>query len=511
MCVFQSVNEREPNNATRNVTQRTTLPMSVSPGTRPTEQASIAHTVNGQPQTARRVPFRNVRQVLSMHAKTNGRRTFMIHYNAADEREELSYAEFNARAHQTANMLFDDLGVHRGDRVAVVAHNDSVTAMIYVGCWIIGAAVVPIAPQLDAASISHILNDSGASVCLTHKDYIQRLAPLVVEIAHVKGIVTVGGEALPDYPHFNELVRNLPTTFLGDGAPVKSDDDALREPNDETAVLDDVALVSYTADADGALRGAILTQYNLLVSADAVARAQAITGGQRLLGALPLHTLSSLVFTLLVPMMTAASVVLSREFSVGNFWRRAIVERVHILQVQPEMLHALLAHGREQEATGNGLFGDNVNRRGLTHFRHFLCVNTTSGQLLTPDLARDFVDLFGFPVLNSYGTDAVTAFCCLLPIDLTWVEYQAWLHGDADSSVGVPHSDNEVTVLDADGGELGPGKRGEISVRGHNVMQGYQGQAEAETFAAGWLRTGDEGYYMEDERDRRFFFVTGRA
>jgi long-chain acyl-CoA synthetase len=69
-----------------------------------------------------------------------------------------------------------------------------------------------------------------------------------------------------------------------------------------------------------------------------------------------------------------------------------------------------------------------------------------------------------------------------------------------------------MTIHNDQGEELNEGERGEIVIRGHSVMKGYfeNPDANAATFAHGWFRSGDEGFYLYDDQGRRFFFITGR-
>ena len=90
-----------------------------------------AHFKDGVPPEARKVPFRNIRDLLALHSKTSGGKPFLIYYDDDDARLELSYAEFTARVHQAANFLYDDLGVRRGDRVATITYNHIDTVIIY--------------------------------------------------------------------------------------------------------------------------------------------------------------------------------------------------------------------------------------------------------------------------------------------------------------------------------------------------------------------------------------------
>jgi len=463
-----------------------------------------AQHVNGVPPEQRRVPYRNIRQVLSLHAQTGPDRPYLIHYDSDDQREELSYAEFNARVHQAANFLYDDLGVRRGQRVATITHNHRDTVIIYFACWLIGAAVAPQNTTEDDRRIAFILRNSEAVVCLAHRDYLERAERIIhgdgrdadLGAPNIRALVTVGGEADTRYPHFDTLVKNRPNTLLTD-------------PADEPPNLDDEALLVYTSGTTGAPKGVVLTQYNLLIDADGIARAQGIGGGQRMMCVLPIHHVNGTIVTLVTPLLVGASTVLNRAFSVRHFWERVVRERVNIVSVVPTLLQFLLEYGRQQQAIGS-LFGEGISRRDLTHFRHFICGAGT----LAVALARDFEDTFGFPILHGYGLSETTCYSCFLPIDIDWEQHQQWMAAHGYPSIGVPIEPNEMAIFasDGSGAQLGPGERGEICIRGHNVMKYYfkRPDANAETFKFGWFRSGDEGFYLPDERGRPFFFITGR-
>ncbi|TVR20653.1 MAG: long-chain fatty acid--CoA ligase [Anaerolineaceae bacterium] len=455
---------------------------------------------------------------MALQAKTAGRRPFMIHIDGDGGREELDFADFNIRVHQTANFLHDDLGVRRGDRVATIAYNHSETAIVYFACWVIGAAVAPQNVAEDDQRIAFILRNSEAVVCLVRGDYLQRAERIIngdpadgLGVPNIREIVTMGGAAQPDYKHFNDMVKNLPETYLGDGAPVKSADDSVKDVDDGTiAGLDDEALLVYTSGTTGAPKGVVLTQYNLLVDASAIASAQAITGGQRMMCVLPIHHVNGIVVTLVTPLLVGASTVLNRAFSASRFWETVARERVNVVSVVPTLLQFLLEHAERQRATGESIFGAGITRRDLTFFRHFVCGAGT----LAISLARAFENTFGYPILHGYGLSETTCYSCFLPIDISWEAHQAWLQAHGYPSIGIPVHTNEMAIFSADGSgqRLPAGERGEICIRGHNVMKYYfqRPDANAETFKFGWFRSGDEGFYIEDERGRPFFFITGR-
>lgn len=475
-----------------------------------------ARVVNGVEPTRYRVPYRNIGHLLTQQAKASGIKGFLIYYDADGTRSELTYADFSARVQQTANYLYEDLGVRRGDRVATLAHNHSHTAILYFACWMLGAAIAPQNIAEDDRRIAFILRNSDAKVLFVREDYLERAETIVhstdegLGAANIERIIQMGGEATDRYPLYENEVANLPTQFLADSSLPKGNESLLNVPSVDTPSLEDEALLVYTSGTTGAPKGVVLTQYNLLVDAQGISSWNGITGNQRMMCVLPIHHVNGIVVTLVTPLFVGGSTVLNRQFSVSTFWRRVVSDKVHVVSVVPTLLQFLLEAGVKQRDTGNPLFGEGINRRGLTHFRHFICGAGT----LAMALVRDFEDLFGYPVIHGYGLSETTCYSCFMPIDLTADEHFHWLQDHGYPTIGCPIEPNEMGIFDASGSgqQLGPGERGEICVRGHNVMRGYyqRPDANAETFKFGWFRTGDEGFYELDERGRTFFFISGR-
>ena len=469
-----------------------------------------AHIKDGVPSNMHKVPFRNLRDLLSLHAKTSPNKTFLIDYDEAGQRQAYTFAEFNARVHQAANFMVEDLGIRRGDRVATIAYNHVDTALIYFACWIIGAAVAPQNAAEDDRRIAYILRNSEAKICFVRAEYLERAAAIIEQAPNIQRTIVVGGQPSEDLIHFHEALKNRPTTFLGDESGAKSGDIPLGPGTEATAALDDEALLVYTSGTTGAPKGVILNQYNLLVDAMGISQWHAITGNQTAMCVLPIHHVNGIVVTLISPLYVGAAVVLNRRFTVSQFWNRVVRESVNIVSVVPTLLQFLLEYGQQQQRAGHTIFGGRINRRDLTHFRHFICGAGT----LSVALARDFEAVFGFTILHGYGLSETTCYSCFLPINLSWEAHQKWMQDYGYPSIGCPIEPNEMAIFSADGrGEqLGEGERGEICIRGHNVMQGYfkRPDANAETFKFQWFRSGDEGFYLRGESGRPFFFITGR-
>lgn len=460
-----------------------------------------AKTIHGViPAEKSLVPFHNIRHALTLHTQTAGERPYLIAYDVDGNCSEQSYQAFNAKVHQAANFLYDVIGVRRGDRVATIAYNHQETVIAYFACWLIGAVVAPQNVAEDDQRIAYILRNSEAVVCLVRMDYLERAERIIqgdqadgLGAPNIRQIITMGGDPTDRYVHFSAGVMDLPTTFTG-----------------EDAILDDEALLVYTSGTTGAPKGVVLTQYNLLVDALAIATHQAITGGQRLMCVLPIHHVNGIVVTLITPLYVGASTVLNRAFSAKRFWAIVAEKRVHIVSVVPTLLQFLLEQARANQAEGVGLFGEGIAPEDLAGFRHFVCGAGT----LALSLVREFEQTFGIPILHGYGLSETTCYSCFLPIDLDRATHQSWLLDHGYPSIGVPIHTNEMAIFSAagDGTQLGAGERGEICIRGHNVMKHYfkRDDANAETFKFGWFRSGDEGFYLHDERGRQFFFITGR-
>lgn len=478
-----------------------------------------AKTKDGVPPTRYKVPFRNLRDVLSLHAKVSSSKVYLVGYDSEGNRTELTYGEFVARAHQVANLLYDDLKVRRGDRIAVIGHNDIDVVVIYMACWIVGATVAPQNVTEDDLRIAFILRNSEAKLAFVLGTYLSRAERIIhggngqegqLGAPNIKGMIQVGGDPNHDYLQFHEIVRSRPTTYLGDDSGAKSGDIALKGATEATATLEDEALLVYTSGTTGAPKGVVLTQYNLLIDAQGIAHWNALTGNQRMMCVLPIHHVNGIVATLITPLVAGASTVLNYRFSVHHFWERIAREKVQIVSMVPTLLQFLLDYAREQQANGDTIFGQGINRLNLAHFRYVLCGAGT----LSVQLAREFENTFGFKVLHGYGLSETTCYSCFLPPTLSWEEHQSWMQEYGYPSIGCAIEPNEMAIFSADGSgkQLDAGERGEICIRGHNVMQGYYMRPESnrETFKFGWFRSGDEGFYVEDVQGRKFFFITGR-
>ncbi|HTK82189.1 MAG TPA: class I adenylate-forming enzyme family protein [Bacteroidota bacterium] len=444
-----------------------------------------ARTVHGTSPSEYLVPFKSIGDLLIQQAVRYREKPWLIFYDDTGSREQYTYRQFSELVHKTANFLISQ-SLRRGDRIATVAYNHADTVIQYFAAWLVGAVVVPINAGEDDKRIAFILENSETKLAFVRQEYMQRMQGIVAEQSLAGRITLVSvatkGSAGMDDRH---LDFHINVGFQ----------DSTMELQPESS-HEDEALIVYTSGTTGLPKGVVLTHYNLLVDAKAISEWHALTPDQRMMCVLPIHHVNGTVVTLVTPMYYGGSVVLNQKFHSGKFFQRAAEERVQIVSVVPTLLQFLLA-----ENIDPGNFD-------LSTFRHIIC----GAGPLTCELALAFEDHFHIPIMHGYGLSETTCYSCFLPVELTREQHRQWLKDFGFPSIGVPVGPNEMTIHDDSGTELAEGVKGEIVIRGHNVMKEYykNPQANETTFAHGWFRSGDEGFYKLDDKGRKFFFITGR-
>lgn len=415
-------------------------------------------------------PFLDFASLLDARAQAS---TPYLVYRDDAVRSELSHSAFAARVAARARTLASS-GLLRGQRVATMLHNHPEAPITCCAAWRLGVCVVPLNMGEDDDRLAFVLQHSEAAVVVVHPDHAAR-ALVLRERSEATGLRATWLDlgAIDEAPATLADVAALPRP----------------EPDDE-------ALVVYTSGTTGAPKGVVLAQRNLLVDAHAIARWHGFDAQSRLMCVLPVHHVNGLVVTLVTPLLAGASVVLMKRFRTQDFWASIAGEGVNVVSVVPTLLAFLLEDAGDRSALD------------LSRFRHFVC----GAGPLTVELARRFEERFGHRIVHGYGLSETTCYSCFLPLDLSPEEHAHWMRDFGFPSIGVPVDANEMAIHDAEGHALAAGERGEIVIRGVNVMAGYyrRPEANAETFAHGWFRSGDEGFFERDARGRAFFFITGR-
>ncbi|CAN5549819.1 AMP-binding protein [soil metagenome] len=424
--------------------------------------------------------FASIGAVMAHHAAHAADAVFLVYYDENRVRTEQTYGQFVHEAQQTATLLAEH-GIRNGSRVAIAGHNHPDTIIAYFACWMLGACAVPLNMSEDDDRLLYILENSGATVVMCRTAYINRVHELrgQLHVSHTPVIIEQDSETIaPTYP--SRLASLAPHPL----------------PPLTANMLEDECLIVYTSGTTGNPKGVVLIQRNLFADGLDIAAWHGITADQRMLCVLPVHHVNGTIVTHVTPFLAGASVVLLRKFQTDTFFPTIRSEGVHVVSVVPTLLAFLL----DADAQDLG-----VQKAG---FRHIIC----GAGPLTCELADAFERRYEIPIMHGYGLSETTCYSCFIPTDLAKEEHRHWMQDFGFPTIGVPIPSNEMAIHDEQGKVLGPNERGEIVIRGANVMKEYYAneKANADAFTHGWFRSGDEGFYVEDDAGRPYFFITGR-
>ena len=378
--------------------------------------------------------------------------------------ETLSYAAFAARIEGMAKALKSRLGVHRGDRVAVLALNHPDTLVLLYACAQLGAMLVPLNWRLAVPEQVFILRDAGVRALFVEPAFDAVCAPLA--------------EVLPDA----HVVRFRDIAALLDGASGDG-----REPRVDWRTP---LLIGYTAGTTGRPKGAVLTQEALLANAVMSQHMHSLTSDDHVLTVLPLFHVGGLNIQTTPALQLGATVTLHARFAADETLRAIGEDRPTLTVLVPTTIQALIEDARWAATDLSCL-------RAIT-----------TGSTLVPQPLVDAVTARGVPVLQVYGSTETTP-----------IAVYTRLGGDLSRplSTGLPGLLCEAFVADEAGHELAHGSVGEVLVRGPNVLAEYWGDAVAtrEALHEGWFRTGDiavrdaDGYFFIHDRKKNMIVSGG--
>jgi oxalate---CoA ligase len=367
-----------------------------------------------------------------------------------EQQLKVTYAALRAQVKAVAEQLAA-LGIRRGDRVGIALPNGLPLIVAFLAASTAGTAA-PLNPGYKEDEFRFYLEDTDARVLILPPEGVddaRRAAgdrvPIVSIDADAQGNVTLGGNAGRQ---------------------------AVTPPS-----IDDIALVLHTSGSTGRPKRVPLAHANLSISSGNVARWYALTPDDVSMCVMPLFHVHGLVASTLATLRTGGTVVVPAKFNPLSFWRVARDYGVTWYSAVPTLHQLLLARA-----------ADPGSRRipGTERLRFIRSCSAA----LPPRVMHALETAFGAPVLEAYGmTEAAHQMASnpLPPMDRK------------PGSVG-RGTDVQISIMDTEGKHLPQGQRGEVVIKGPNVITGYENNpaANAVSFVDGWFRTGDQGYLDPD-------------
>ena len=416
---------------------------------------------------------------------------------------QLSYDDVDRLSRQFAAFLTGELGLQRGDRVALMMPNVLQYPIAIFGVLRAGLTVVNTNPMYTPRELKHQLVDSGAAAIVVLDNFAATVAEVLPETP-VKHVITTGLGDLLGFP--KSLITNLVVKYVKKLVPPFRIDRQIRF-NDALArgarqtfrraelTHDDIAFLQYTGGTTGVAKGAMLTHGNLVANmqqASSWIGVNAKLGEEIIITALPLYHIFALTANGLVFM----------KFGGLNY-----------LITNPRDMPGFVKELSSVPFTAitgvNTLFNGLLNTPGFekVDFSH-LHLTLGGGMAVQRAVAERWKKVTGITLVEAYGLTETSPAACMNPLDLP--EY--------NGSIGLPISSTEVSIQDDNGNQLSIGDVGELCVRGPQVMKGYWNRPEetAKVLTAGnWLHTGDiarmdeKGYVYIVDRKKDMILVSG--
>ena len=420
---------------------------------------------------------------------------------------KLSYEELDRYSKQVAAYL-QSLGLKKGDKVAVMMPNILQLPVAVLGVLRAGLTLVNVNPLYTTKELAHQLEDSDAKVLILLENFAKTYEDIGKKMVdHV--VVTSMGDLMSPLKGFivNTVVRHVkkmvPAYHINGSVKFKKalnrfSAASYQRPND--IGLDDVAVLQYTGGTTGVAKGAMLTHGNLVANliqcdtylGDAFDKFEKMNEQPVIMTALPLYHIFS--FTVC---------------GMYGLYRGCIGLLVPNPRDGASLIKAYKDYPPAFFPAVNTLFNALANSevfKALDHSK--LEMSMGGGMAVLKDTAAKWQQITGNIIVQGYGLSETSPVASANPQGT----------GEFSGNIGLPMPATDMAILDEAGNEVEIGERGEISVRGPQVMKGYWKRDDATSkvmTADGYFRTGDigvmdeEGYFKIVDRKKDMILVSG--
>ncbi len=415
----------------------------------------------------------------------------------------LTYGDIDRLSRQFAAYLVGELGLKKGDRVAIMMPNCLQYPVAIFGTLRAGLTVVNVNPMYTARELKHQLVDSGASVLVVLDNFGHTVQEVVAETS-VKQVITTGLGDMLGFPkgsivnfvlrHVKKMVPDYDIT----GATRFRDALVIGQLKTLPAVQigsEDIAFLQYTGGTTGISKGAMLSHRNLVANmqqASAWINANIRMGEEIIITALPLYHIFALTANCLAFM----------KFGGLNY-----------MITNPKDMHGFVKELKKVPFTAitgvNTLFNGLLNTPGFDQVDFSKLHLTLGGGMAVQRAVADrWKQVTKVPLIEAYGLTETSPAACINPLDLK----------DYNGAIGLPIPSTDACLKDEDGRTLATGEVGELCIKGPQVMKGYWQRPEETAKVIddeGWLHTGDmakmdeRGYFYIVDRKKDMILVSG--
>jgi long-chain acyl-CoA synthetase len=399
--------------------------------------------------------------------------------------KRMTYGELGQEAAKVTSWL-QSRGIGKGDRVAIMLPNVMAYPAIMYGVLNAGAAVVNINPLYTPRELIQQMRDSGARLLFVLENFASTVEAAGHDIKVDQIVIVKPGDLLGLKGRIINLVsryvKKAVKTFTLEGAMAFRDvmsKGAQTKPSPVTVSPDDIAFLQYTGGTTGVAKGAVLLHRNVVANVMQCEAWMVPYFGDRtdhvMVTALPLYHIFGLTAcALLMLKIGGCQLLITNPRDIPGF--------VKTLKTRPFTLISGV----------NTLYNALAHAPGIEEVDFSNLVFAISGGMATQAaVAQKWKSVTGSPIVEGYGLSETSPVVCVNRLDIK----------DFTGTIGYPVPSTDVSVRGPDNSVVPFGERGELCVKGPQVMAGYwqkPGETANVTTADGYFRTGDVAIILPD-------------
>ena len=401
-----------------------------------------------------------------------------------------TYAQLATHIRQAAKG-FQDMGVTKGSRVGLCLPNTPYSVICYFGALRAGATVVNYNPLYVERELAFQISDSETEIMVTMdlKLLYPKVAAMLSQTESLKQIVVC--RMAPILPPLKGLLFGI--VKRKEIAAITDDDTTMRfedlinndgQPEEvEIDIEQDIAVLQYTGGTTGRSKGAMLTQANLSANISQMLSwfPGLRPGEEKIVGVLPLFHVFAMTAVMNFAVASGTEMILLPRYELEQTLKTLSAKKATLFPAVPTIYTAINQ-------------APDLAKYDLSSIRYCM----SGGAPLPLEVKRQFEQITGCKLVEGYGLSESSPVATCNSMSGT----------NKENSIGLPVPGTDITIHDLEAPhDLMPvGERGEVWIKGPQIMKGYLNQAEetADTLRDGWLRTGDVGY-MDDQG--HFFLV----
>lgn len=414
----------------------------------------------------------------------------------------LSFNQVNEQSAHFAAYLTEELKLKKGSRVAIQMPNILQYPVVMFGALRAGMVVVNTNPLYTSSEMKHQFNDSGADVIVIVANFSYNLEKILHEIPAKHVIVTELGDMLGGFKgtlvnlvvkHIKKMVPaySIPNAVSLKSTLSKGAKHSFKKPK---ISLQDTAFLQYTGGTTGVSKGAELTHGNIVANMQQISAWMKPKLKEReeiVITALPLYHIFALTVNCLAMLKIGAhNLLITNPRDMKAFCKDLSKHQFTVFTGVNTLFNGLL----NQEAFLNLDFSK-------------LKIAVGGGMAVQKVTAEKWKKVTGVPLAEGYGLTETAPVATCNPIDGT----------ERIGTIGIPLPNTEVMIANDEGEPLGLGERGEILIKGPQVMKGYWNRPEetANVMHGEWFKSGDIGVMDEDgffkivDRKKEMILVSG--